>query len=193
MEKDDISTAFDLMVGAIKDSIDKIAKDIHTASNQKDFQRSEQLSRGGEPLKAFLKKVEILQKEWNRDFDKALRGRVRAPRGQAPDKPRKASRQRLCITFPDGERINGSQSAHSFAQAIAKLGVEAVKALDLKVCNVPLIDAQRDEKYGSSQRECGSYFVMTHSSTEAKKELLETIAERLGVSLQVELLPKDAP
>lgn len=43
----------------------------------------------------------------------------------------------------------------------------------------------RDDKYG--QHRLGSYFIMTHSSTQTKKKQLEEIARALGIRIRVDI------
>lgn len=180
--------AFELMSEEVDSAIGDLTGEIKLASDQKNFEQVEKLSRLCKSLVAFQKKVEQLKKEWLRDFDQALRQRAR--QNHAQGKPSKAPHRRLSITFPDGTCFDGPEAAESFVRAIEKIGADKVKELGLQVCKVPLVATEKDKKYGSSQRARGGYYVMTHCSTKDKKTLLEAIAHQLKLGLQVALLDK---
>jgi len=49
-----------------------------------------------------------------------------------------------------------------------------------------LITDKKHDKY--NQTKLGDLYIMTHSNTQSKKNLLQEIAKELGVSLTVEIL-----
>ena len=94
----------------------------------------------------------------------------------------------LLVTMSDREIINHKASATTFAEAIEKLEIERVRNLELIVSGIPLISTSNHPTY--SQRKSGRYYIMTNTSTKEKKRLLDRIASRLDVQLQVEIVEK---
>ena len=92
----------------------------------------------------------------------------------------------LFVTMPDGEIINHSVSATTFAEVIEKLGIERVRNLKRQELGIPFIDSTRHSKY--SQHKSGQYYIMTNNSTPKKQRNLKEIASALGVRLQVEIV-----
>ena len=92
----------------------------------------------------------------------------------------------LFVTMPNGEIVNHSVSATTFAEVIEKLGIERVRNLKHKLGRLPLISTSKDPILG--QRKSGRYYVMTNTSTKMKKALLEKVAAGLGESLKVEIV-----
>lgn len=94
----------------------------------------------------------------------------------------------LFVTMSDGITVNHSVSATTFAEVIEKLGVERVRDLKHKVGRLPLISTSKDPILG--QRKSGRYYIMTNTSTNKKRVLLERIASDLGEPLKVEIIDK---
>ena len=92
----------------------------------------------------------------------------------------------LFVTMPNGETVNHSVSATTFAEVIEKLGIERVRDLKHKVGRLPLISTSKDPILG--QRKSGPYYIMTNTSTKKKEALLEQIATDLGELLKVEIV-----
>jgi hypothetical protein len=66
------------------------------------------------------------------------------------------------------------------------LPIERVVDLGLKVNCLPLVSKQQAEKY--NQTEINGYYVMTHSSTQAKRNKLLEIAGALGEKVVVNVV-----
>ena len=92
----------------------------------------------------------------------------------------------LFVTMPNGEIVNHSVSATTFAEVIEKLGIERVRNLKHKLGRLPLISTSKDPILG--QRKSGPYYIMTNTSTKKKEALLEQIATDLGELLKVEIV-----
>ena len=109
----------------------------------------------------------------------------------APDpKPKQSLRwTKLVVTMPDGERIECPLIKDTFVEVIEKLGIEKVAALGISRQKIPLIAAS--EYPNRYQRPCGSYYILTDTTTIDKKRDLMKIAKGLGVELKVEILPKE--
>jgi len=99
----------------------------------------------------------------------------------------KSAKTRITVKFNDGTIISGAKAADTFAKAIKKLGLQRVIALGMKVNYFPLVSKEFSEKY--SQTEIDGYQVMTHSSTEDKRDQLLKIAAALKEQLTIEVIP----
>ena len=98
----------------------------------------------------------------------------------------RAAKTGLRVTFPDGNVIELDCAAATFALALKKLGLdERVEALKFTECGVPLVSHEKSTEYG--QRLVEGKYVCTHSNTNRKKETLERVCHRLGVSSKVEV------
>ncbi len=98
----------------------------------------------------------------------------------------RAARTRLRVRFADGVMIAKDTAADTFVLALKTMGLERVRSLGLTVNNYPLLSRRRHDRYASTPID--DYWVITHSGTERKKQLLEDIAERLGFSVNIAIL-----
>lgn len=73
----------------------------------------------------------------------------------------------LVVTMPDGEPIDRDDAIDTFVEVIEKLGIDRVRSV------FPELNME------------------TQTNTKAKKRILETVADRLGEQLQVEIVPKN--
>lgn len=85
----------------------------------------------------------------------------------------------------NGRVISSKTAAETFAKAIIEIGVEQVKSLGLEVNREPLISDIPSERYHTAKID--GYYVMTHTSTSHKKDLLTRIADELGVKLSAKV------
>jgi hypothetical protein len=100
----------------------------------------------------------------------------------------KSQKTLLVVKFKDGTVLFESIAAETFAKAIKKFGFLRVMDLKHKVCNVPLVSKQRpDTTYTINNTE--GYFIMTHSNTGDKRDLLLKIAEELKEQITVDIVP----
>ena len=102
--------------------------------------------------------------------------------------PPRAAATKLKITFADGTILDDRKASVAFAKAIEKIGIERVRALQIVSNTVPLISTTKHEFYGQNQ--VGNYYVMTNTSTESKKNILDQVANALGITLDVQIIPK---
>ena len=94
---------------------------------------------------------------------------------------------RLAVTMPDGTVIKHKNASDTFVEVIDELGRRKVKNLDLKVNGKDLMSTSEDDQ---QRRKLGGYLINVGISTERKKRVLEDIASRLDVELNVEIIPK---
>lgn len=100
-----------------------------------------------------------------------------------------ASKTILSVTMPDGRIIRHPKAKDTFIEVIKTIGVDKVRPLGLKFCKIPIISNTRDSKYGKAQHSIGGgWLVLTHSSTQDKKKLLDKIANALHLNIKVKIV-----
>ena len=101
----------------------------------------------------------------------------------------KAAGTVLRVTFPKGPVIAEPSARKTFVKCIEHIGLQRVRGLGLTLRKVPLVSNTQDKKYNISQFpvEDGLY-VMTHSSTKQKAQILEKISDQLHLGLKVEIV-----
>ncbi|HEX5154335.1 MAG TPA: helicase-related protein [Parafilimonas sp.] len=96
---------------------------------------------------------------------------------------------KLKVIFPNGKIIFHNKAAKTLVNTIVEIGIDKVQSLNLINDGVPLVSNQKDNKYKSSQYEVShGLYVITHSSTQQKKKLLENISEKFGLGLKIEII-----
>jgi hypothetical protein len=189
MKTDGVAAAFELIVEEIEAVASEIADQGSRAFRDKTYDTAQQLGESGKSLQSFRAKVVDLLEEWQSGIDVTTRQRFTRPRPKkiATSKTHtKGPRTRLRVTFADGASIEEYYAADTFALALQKLGFDRVAALGITERNVPLVGLIKSDQYG--QRRIDGQYVCTHSSTPEKKETLERVAKKLGVSLKVEIV-----
>ena len=93
----------------------------------------------------------------------------------------------LRVTFPDGQIFDDRNVSMTFAKVIERCAPDLVKELNIVLAGVDLVSDKVSEQYGKAQHQIndGSY-VMTHLSTEKKREILQYISNSLGLDLKIE-------
>ncbi len=95
-------------------------------------------------------------------------------------------------TFLTGVKIEGRTDACTFADAIQAIGCQAIADLRLAANHCALVSREHQRPpFGMYRRRMqirqrGEWYIVTHSSTARKAELLREIARRLKVDLVVE-------
>ena len=93
----------------------------------------------------------------------------------------------LRVTFPDGFVIEDRNVSKTFAKTIEMCTPDLVKELNIVLAGVDLVSDKVSEQYGRAQHQIndGSH-VMTHMSTEKKREILQYISNSLGLDLKID-------
>jgi hypothetical protein len=186
MRQDDINVAFDV----VADTLDAVVADINSrgaaAFSDGRYEDATRLSHKGGELQELRAKLSKFQHEWNDEYDEPERTRVQAATQRRRTDHTRSPWTNLQIHLPSGRVIDRGAAAHRFAEAIAEIGPERVKRLGLVLNRTPLIDEEEHDQY--TQVKVGTHYIMTHCNTAKKKELLEEIAERLGLDLTVDVV-----
>jgi hypothetical protein len=189
MNTDGVTTAFELIIDEIEAVAQQIADLGSDAFKNKDHEKARILAESGENLVTFRERVSALLTDWQAGID--IDTRKRFPRNTKITKRKrnstkpKANKTILKVTLPNGKVIEDQVAANTFADTIKALDVNKVRKLDLKCNGIPLIDSVKHNKY--SQIQINELYLITSSSTKYKKEVLENIAEQLGVQISIEI------
>lgn len=101
----------------------------------------------------------------------------------------KAPRTGLCIHRKDGTILQEHDAATTFVAAVKEAGVLRVRELGIKCCKINIVSTTKDSKYGNAQREVErGLYVITHSSTKYKQQLLDQINEALHLGWKIEIV-----
>ena len=101
-------------------------------------------------------------------------------------KTQKSPQTRLVVTMPNGEVIEHPKAVDTWIEVILKLGPDRV----LEVDQGQIISTSPNFRSGRPEEQYDQYYIAKDYSTSRKKELLETLASRLGVQLQVNIVNK---
>ena len=95
----------------------------------------------------------------------------------------------LCVYRKDGSFIQDKVAANTFVAAIEEADAMRVRELGLIVNNIPLVSNTKDKKYGSQQHLIeNGWYVITNTSTQKKKDLLDRINTALHLGWKVEIV-----
>lgn len=186
MNQDGVSIAFDVMLEEIAAIENQLAAEGASAFQERRYKDADRLSQSGKRLLAFREKLEQLRDEWKSGIDIDTRKRLNVEIGYSIAPHTKGPKTKLRVSLASGRVIQRSNAAQTFVDVIEELGVDAVRRLGLSVNGIPLVDTKKDKKYNQTKR--GGYFIITHSNTRTKKDLLERIGKRLGKPLKVEIV-----
>lgn len=165
------------------DSLNERGAELFKESNYAEAQKK---AEQGKTLAHFKSKAEDLHKDWlfvSKDI--FLDNEVKGYESQNGTRKRKAP-QKLIVHFENDDRIFENSAAETFSRAIAKIGISRVEGLGIKRLNHPLVSLSPPDKYQSNFVD--GHYIVTHFSTEDKRRLLLEIGERLGVSIQADLV-----
>jgi hypothetical protein len=91
----------------------------------------------------------------------------------------------LVVTFPDGTEISNRFAYQTLCDTIQKIGAVEVSKLGIRQSGIDLVSRKEDDYYQQHKIK-GGYLVLTHSSTELKKNHIEEISKQLKLNLKVQ-------
>lgn len=95
----------------------------------------------------------------------------------------------LCVWLPDGTFIQEKKANLTMAKAVEMAGPSAVAKLQIPQDSALLVSKDKHPKYsGEQQKLSGGYLLNTHSSTMAKKAILDKISTLLHLGWKVEII-----
>jgi hypothetical protein len=186
MNSDGVSIAFEL----ITDELERVAEDIvnegSRAFKERRYDDAKHLSETGTNLHGFIEKVNNLLEEWQAGIDLTVRRKTHIDKLRNRRTHKKGKKTRLRVSLNNGKVIEEYFAADTFALAIKEMGFSKIEALGLTQEGLPLVGTKKSSDY--NQRRIDGKYVCVHSSTNRKKEILETLASRLGLGLKVEII-----
>lgn len=186
MNKDGVSIAFELII----EELEEVAKDIDSqgslAFKERRYDAALHLSETGKNLHGFIEKVTGLLDEWQAGIDVNMRQKIHIAKISDKKTNTKSRKTRLKVRLGNGNEIEEYYAADTFALAIKEMGIDTVEALGLTNRGIPLVGSKRSNEY--KQRQIDGKYVCVHSSTIEKMETLETIADRLGIKIKVQMI-----
>ena len=123
MNKDGVSTAFELISEEIESVAEGIAQEGAKAFQDKKYSDAQELAESGENLIAFKIKVDQLLEEWENGFDQVTRAKTKIKK--IPIKPKgvshtKSKKTRLRVKFKDGMEFFEHLAADTFVDVLTK-------------------------------------------------------------------------
>jgi hypothetical protein len=186
MNNDGVSIAFELITGELERVAEDIANQGSHAFKERRYDDVKRLSETGTNLHGFIEKVNNLLEEWQAGIDVTVRRKTRIDKFRKVTHHKKGKKTRLRVRFNSGKVIEEYFAADTFGLTIKELGFSRIEALGLTQEGIPLVGTKKSSDY--NQRRIDGKYICVHSSTNRKKEILETIASRLGIGLKVEII-----
>lgn len=183
MNKDNLSTAFELISFEIEAVANEITEQGSKAFKEKRYDDAQVLADTGKKLKSFGGKVDQLLNEWEIGFDPVTRTRANMPKLPFQEKKHrfKRTKRRLHVLFKDGSELKEYHATDTFVQTLEKIGIETIEQLGISVRGVPLVGSSNATQY--TLRRVGAKYIITHSSTDEKKKILDEISSRLNLGM----------
>ena len=97
------------------------------------------------------------------------------------------SKELLKVVLSPGNYICDTVVKNTFIEAITVAGFENVKGLGIKISGLPLVNNQRNDTELSQSEVSSNYWVVTHSSTKDKMNILKEISDRLNLKWMVKI------
>lgn len=95
----------------------------------------------------------------------------------------------MSVLLSDGQKIENRFAYETLIEVIKLAGAEKVRQMGIIQCGIPLVSTTIDDYYGQAQREVSKgLYVITHSSTQSKKQQIEEISKALKLGLKVEII-----
>lgn len=205
IQKQEVSTALELLIGTIEDERKRIYNDGANAMKALDASTASKVLDFAQKIEAFQEKVKQLSSDWAAlvdekvsapkkvqdivDGDGKLFGmRTRKAKGgftRNVTQPM-AAKTNFSVQFPDGSIIYNHKACDTLVQTIERIGEQKVQGLNLICAGEPLVSMSKSKKYPTgSKRTAAGFFIQTQSSTSAKIKYLKTISTKLKIKLTI--------
>ena len=125
--------------------------------------------------------IEAAYRKWNGEPTVlASPSAASKPNFLLPPSKRPGSKLRVWL---NGQEIDGSNAAETFAHTIEAIGIGRVASLGMTLSGIALVAEAKETGY-QKPRFVGGFYLCTHSNNPAKKQILDSIADRLRLSLK---------
>jgi hypothetical protein len=106
-----------------------------------------------------------------------------------PNTKRRSKKAKLIITFPDGTVINETCVSKTFTKFVQKVGVEAVRSLNIEWLGDNIVTPVINEQYRNGMKKVASgLYLNTASNTQKKYEQILDIKEGLDLNFKIDRL-----
>ncbi len=100
----------------------------------------------------------------------------------------RAKTRLLRVTMPDGEVICFNHSRQTFLEALRRIGSENFPKINLKIFGLPFFSKEVYPQFKDSMKEvCDGWYVVMAGGTSGRYLQLRSIAQQLGINMEVEL------
>lgn len=188
MHKDRIGPALWKIIEVLEMEIETLNAEGASLFSRSQYEDASRFAELGSKMQTFHHRISEIRSDWIEFMGAApMLGEAddRETTRDQNDARRKSPRKSLVVTIDDGKVISGRTAAETFVQAIVGMGVDRVEGLGIEVNREPLVSDSQSKKYNTA--EIDGKYIMTHSSTAQKKDLLERIADELGVIISVDI------
>lgn len=207
MSRDGVYNQFYMIIKDVEEAIKGLEDDLVDAFRKGDHEEVERLNRTALDLRAYIEEIRQIQTKWVHNFEERVRLRAKYnPKPDISDPPiperlnsdyirepktpitphEKDDRTKLRVELASGKVIERQFAAQTLVAVVREFGLEQVRSLGLKVNNHLFISTEEHNRY--QQQRVGQYWIMTHSSTKHKKDLLEEIARRLNKTIKIQII-----
>ena len=188
LQNDEIGSSFDKIVDDLEAEIAQLNAEGSNLFRFSHYEEAMNRAELGKKLQTFLHQVIELKANWGEiSVTVTQPNKTEHPQlaKTSQTQHKKSPKKSILVTLTDGGIMSGRSAAEIFANTIVSMGLERVEVLGVKVNNEPLVSDTKSQKYTTF--EIDGKYLMTHSSTSAKKELLKQIADKLGVGISVDI------
>lgn len=187
---DSVTVAFDLMKAELDGEVERLNDEGAKRFRGSEYLMAQELINRGRDLQIFIKKVEALATEWSNEFasvfpDEVVPNAIENARREIAITT-KGPRTGLLVRFADGTVVSERTAAATMAVVIEKIGLKNVIGLGLKLNKESLVSEVPSKNYGYEN--IGGFYIMTHCNTDKKKQILEQIAKKLSLSLEIRIV-----
>jgi hypothetical protein len=187
-----VSDKFSDLIHALNYVADDIKIACAEASLDGDFTKVAELFETSRQIQAFIKDASDLSNRWDKDVLESTTSSKQTTTSLKQTSPPKKMiagkkpRSKLCVTI-DGQQIQCDTAADTFVATLEIMGFERVESLQKKLSGIPLLSKTRPTGY-QNNKQCGAWFVTTHSSTRDMKNLLEKLGAELRIPVQIAIV-----
>lgn len=182
--QDRISRALDTILDELEGEVGRLNAEGAQLFGQSKYDEAARRAEEGKRLQGFREKFSNLRAEWlsvgSHSGNSASLNPRQGPKGTGNERAPMV-RKKFSVMFGDGQTIMEDTAAGTFAKCIERIGVEKVKALDLRFSGRPLLLGEP----GKDRWKVGGYYFETRTTAAEKSKLLRAISERTGVPIEV--------
>lgn len=189
VSENSVSIAFQLMRNELETEVENLNSKGAQLFRESRYDEARSLSERGKNLAEFCSEVERLRANWEDNFAELF---PQIEETEAEEISRKlvsgskSPKSGLLIRLPNGEVISERYAADTLVKFIDRVGLEDVADLDIKLNSEPLVSKVKSKKY--DDRFLQGFFIKTHSNTSKKAEIIRTIAKKLGLDVDVQVI-----